>query len=141
MKPFTTLQNDETLAEPLHTHLWHIYGLLVVEVRTESPSTTSPTYHREPSHSIIGPIGDGSVCVCGGFEAGIGLNVRGGQSDGGGLCSSGVGGEHVVVASVAHQLLLPLLDQGRVRLQHLCHDHLCLHLKKQSPPLLDPLSC
>ena len=65
----------------------------------------------------------------GGLEAGIGLNVGGGEGDSGGLGGGSVGGQHVMVASVAHQLFLPLLDVGRVRLQQLCHCHLNFDLE------------
>ncbi|MPC07728.1 hypothetical protein E2C01_000294 [Portunus trituberculatus] len=90
----------------------------------------SCTHHSEAGHTFIGTISDGGVSVGGGLEAGVRLNIWGGKGDSGGLRGGGVGGEHVVVASVAHQLLLPLLDVGRVWLQQLCHDHFHLHLWK-----------
>lgn len=88
-------------------------------------------YHRKSCHSIIRPIGDGGVSVSGGLEARVRLNVRRGQSNSGGLCGGGVRCEHIVVASVANQLLLSLLDEGWVWFQQLGHYHLCLHLEIQ----------
>ena len=67
----------------------------------------------------------------GGFEPGVGLYVGRGQGDGGGLVGDGVGREQVVVARVAHQLLVALLDGSRVRFQQVRYLKLHVNLRME----------
>lgn len=91
------------------------------------------THMGERLNPIIGAISDRGVSVGARLQAWVGFNIRGRESDSGCLGCGGVGGKNVVVAQVSHQLLLPLLNDSRIRLQHVSKVAFYLYLKTGFP--------
>ena len=85
---------------------------------------------RERLHVGVGPVGDGGVGVRHRLERlGVALEDAGRQLDLGRLRLHLVGAVDVVVASVQHQLLLPLSDLPADELILTGHTHKVTHFK------------